>query len=65
MWLVAFVGKFSGKFEGEDSTFMKTAIDLDQSTESGMLKLRCVRIVVPRLGMNLSMELEYHLQSVQ
>jgi hypothetical protein len=65
MWLVAFVGKFSGIFEGEDCTFMKTVINLDQSTESGMLKLRDVRIVVPSLGMNLSMKLEYHPQSVQ
>jgi hypothetical protein len=65
MWLVAFVGQFSRIFEGENSTFMKTVIDLGQSTESGMLKLRDIRIVVPSLGMNLSMELEYHPQSVQ
>ena len=65
MWLISFVGKFSGIFECEDSTFMKTVIDLDQSIESGMLKLRDVWIVLPSLGMNLSMELQYHPQSVQ
>jgi hypothetical protein len=65
MWLIAFVDKFSGVFEGEDSTFMKTVIDLDYSIEYGMLKLRDVWIVVPRLGVNLSMELQYHLQCVQ
>lgn len=65
MWLIPFVGKFSGIFEGEDSTFMKTVIDLDQSTESGMLILRGVWIVVPSLGVNLSVELQYHPQCVQ
>lgn len=65
MWLIAFVDKFSGIFEGEDSTFMKTVIDLDQSIEFGMLKLRDVWIVAPSLGVDLSVELQYHPQSVQ
>jgi hypothetical protein len=62
--LVAFVRKLRGISEDEGGQVVEAGVDLDQGTESGVLVLRGHCTVLPSCGMNLCVELEYHLHCI-